>query len=39
MNDIVNGDIPVKQTAMRIVIPVLPVEEEAAATLRIKVPK
>ena len=39
VNDIVNGNIPVKQPAMCIIIMVLPVEEETAATLRIQVPK
>lgn len=39
VNDIVNGNIPVKQTAMCIIIMVLPAEEEAATTLRVKVPK
>jgi hypothetical protein len=39
MNDIVNGNISVKQPAMGIFILVLPVKEEATATLRIKVPK
>ena len=39
VNDIVNGNIPVKQTAMCIIIMILPAEEETASTLRVKVPK
>lgn len=39
VNDIVNGNIPVKQPAMCIIVTILPVEEETAAALRIKVPK
>jgi hypothetical protein len=39
VNNIIYSDIPVKQAAMCIVIAILPVEEETAATLRIEIPE
>jgi hypothetical protein len=39
MNNIIYGDVPVKQAAMRIVVAILPVEEETTTTLRIKIPE
>src|SRR6185503_17814144 len=39
MNDVINGNIPVEQSAMCVDVMILAVEEEAAASLRIKVPQ
>lgn len=39
MDHIVDRDIPVKQTAMRVIIMMLPVEEETRAALRIQIPE
>ena len=39
MDNVVDGDIPVKQPAMGIIIMILPVEEETASSLWIKVPE
>ena len=39
MTDIVNSNVAIKQPAMRIQVLILTVEEETAATLRVKVPK
>jgi hypothetical protein len=39
MYDVVNGNIAVEQTPVRVIIMILAIEEEAAATLWIKIPK
>jgi hypothetical protein len=39
MNHIIDSDVPVEQAPMCIIIIVLPVEKEAAATLRVHIPK
>jgi hypothetical protein len=39
MDNIVNGDIPVKQAGMCVVVMILAIEKVAAAALRVKVPK
>jgi hypothetical protein len=39
MNHVVDGDIFIEQPCMCIVVVILPVEEETAASLRVQVPK
>ena len=39
MNNIIDGDVFIEETAMRIVIMILAVEEEAASSLWVEVPQ
>jgi len=39
MDHIIDRDISIEQAAMRIIVSILPVEEETTAALRIKVPE